>query len=538
MQFKMGSPIPDEQILKRFEDEDGEIFLELRGQQDSLFRVTEGNRFYYKIEKENMGEGELHLLEDYSHLHINLDSLPLSEQPTAEIKLPFYEAEPTNTHKMEVTDRGGTESGTLQSLNRLDRTDALIDEWSEGQWVPNHLHMKCTKNDYGGYTLRHNKFIYLLDNKYKVEIKTPDTASDYQLETESLSPSPLDLLPPAPPASPVSESSGPFDISEPFELSGPSEPFEPPLLTPSPSPPETPPTSEFKKGDILPLHYRELCEEDIGPNGGSQVSIGGFLYFLDGDYKILQKMKIAYLEGTTPEAVPTMPPEPSEFPDPFEDTLPPPPQLSVKTIVSNMVKTVQHALQVHGIDADYFKESVLAPANRDTLIRAYNGDMAHLNDDTREAAEQGKLVSLHERGTTLFKAVMIHELYIKSTLKGRGDKMKYFLTFIIAAKPDGTPGTFRDAITPGEQKEMLKFLKGRAEVYTDKAEIILRVYRKIRHTIMDDYEELLEAGENVRFDAFMIAKIYENTTRLDRIDGISLMRLTRAILKFNQSLNK
>ena len=155
-----------------------------------------------------------------------------------------------------------------------------------------------------------------------------------------------------------------------------------------------------------------------------------------------------------------------------------------------------------------------------------------MNDDTREAASLGKIVKLpgSESGFNLFKAALIHELYIKSTVAGRGEDMKNFLTLIAATQPDGTAEELRDNLSLEEQKNMMKFFKERAYVYTDKTDTITRVYVQVRSSVFDQYEKLSSSEEKVRFNALLISKLYKLTTRLDRGNGITMIRLTRDLL--------
>jgi hypothetical protein len=81
------------------------------------------------------------------------------------------------------------------------------------------------------------------------------------------------------------------------------------------------------------------------------------------------------------------------------------------------------------------------------------------------------------------------------------------------------------------QKKRVEFFAERAAIYTDKAEIIKRIYLKARRTIYKEYKELWLSKEDVRFNAILICKLYENTTRLDRGCGVTMMRLTRDIIR-------
>jgi hypothetical protein len=137
-----------------------------------------------------------------------------------------------------------------------------------------------------------------------------------------------------------------------------------------------------------------------------------------------------------------------------------------------------------------------------------------------------------ERGFNLFKAALIHELYIKSTVIGRGENMTDFLTLIAATQPNGTTGELQDSLSLEEQKNLVKFFKNRAHVYTDKTDTITRVYLQIRSSVFDQYEKLSSSKEKVRFNALLICKLYEQTTRLDRGNGITMIRLSRDLLEY------
>ena len=284
---------------------------------------------------------------------------------------------------------------------------------------------------------------------------------------------------------------------------------------------------KLQPGDLLPAHLRTQCESQLGYGYDSRIIIGHYLYHLNPAFKVLKKMKISYADdevSASSEAAPAVAePEPGAA-----DQAGTP----VEVIVANVVETMRKALDLYQISADYFKETVLGPGNREILIRVYQGDLEDLNDDTREASAQGKRVTLteEESGLDLLKAALIHELYIKSTVSGRGEKMGYFLTHIAAIRADGTVGELHDNLSKEEQKEILEFFKNRANVYTDKTEIIKRIHLQLRFSLLEEYKELWLSKENVRFNALIIAKLYENTTRLDRGDGITMIRLTRDLL--------
>lgn len=493
MQFNMGSAIPDELILKRYQDEDGEIFLEIVGMDSVYIRVTKDNRYYYKIEKSAMEDEELTLLDDYTDDPPTITpgaELPISEQPTSVQQVITQEI--LDQHKKNRDPKEDSNLDGTETFDLLLYPDEQIDEdkieFNEGQKLPKHLRTQCSPNDYGGYTLHYNKFLYMLNRNYRVEIKSPDTRYSHVLEAEPLISDHSQAV----------ESGAADSADSPFLLEENMETDE----------------KELQSGDYLPFHFRDDCEEDIGPGGGKRLTIGHFLYFLDDDFKVIQKMKI------------------SSMADDFSAPQPAPRQLSTKEVTTNLVNTFKFALERYSISADYFKESVLGPANRDILVIAFKGDLSNLNDDTREAAGQGKNMELQENGFTFLKAVIIHELYIKSTLSGRGDKMKFFLTHISAVEPDGTLTTVDEKVTPEQMDRLIEFFKERAEIYEDKTDIILRIYRQIKKTIQSDFHKVNTNGEKVRFDAFLVTRLYENTTRLDRGDGTTMIRMVYSILKY------
>ena len=500
MKYTIGTHIPEKEIIRRFKDEDGETFVEVRGMEDVLFRVTEADQVYYKIEKSKMKGEELTLIVDYTIVRPKTFSFPNNNKAK---------------HK-EIKEDDATESdafwGPGIDARKKEKIPDDKTDFDEGDKIPNRLRDMCKKNEYGGYTLRYNNYLYMLDRKYHVEIKSLDSNHKYELEEDVLS-IPLES---------TKSETGEEDI---LTLTDPLGDSDTDMSLDMDIRMET--DIELEQGDILPARLRSLCESELGHSYGSRIVLGDYLYQLDTSFKVLQKMKISYMdeEGNKPPE-PTPPdPEPEETPAPEKE-------LSVEDIVSNVVKVFETGLDTYDIQADYFKETALRPDNREMLIRAYHGDLEGLNDDTREAASLGKIVKLpeSESGFNLFKAALIHELYIKSTVSGRGEKMKDFLTLIAATQPDGTAEEPQDSLSFEEQKEMVNFFKERAHVYTDKTDTITRVYLQIRGSIYEEYEKLSSSEKKVRFNAMIISKLYKYTTRLDRGNGITMIRLTRDLL--------
>jgi hypothetical protein len=506
MKYTIGTPIPASEVLRRYKDEDDDIFLEVRGMEDVLFRVTAGDRVYYKIEKSKLKDEGLVLIVDYTKVRrdpepespyktITRNKFNNSDIPTADRReIPFEEVKSGFFDSV----MGDTGEKTAHSIApesiALDQNNGKIKELQEGQVVPEFLRSRCKSNDHGGYSLRHEKFLYLVDKNYRVEVKTQDLGWDYDMVKES----------PAPPKK-FAKQEAPVEIEFDLEVG-----------------------VEFEPGDILPSHLRRQCEAEIGSNYGSRLILGDYLYLLDAYFTVTRKMKIAYVDETAAASAPaaTNPGKRKAA----EAGLP------VEQVVNNMVKNFISALQKFNVNADYFKEAVLGPANREILIRAYNGDLSKLNDDTREALSQGKATVLkkEEAGFALFKAVLIHELYIKSTVAGRGNNMNYFLTYIEAARPDGTVGALQEDIPLEDQERIVEFFGERGDVYSDKTEIIKRIYRRVRRTIFEEYKELWLSKQDIRFNALLIARLYEHTTRLDRGDGLTMIQLTRDIIRYRE----
>ena len=500
MKYIIGTHIPEKEIIRRFKDEDGEMFVEIRGMEDVLFRVTDGDQVYYKIEKSKMKGEELTLVVDYTIVRPKTVSFPNF----------------TKAKHQEIKEDDGTETdalwGPVIDANKKEKIPDDKTDFDEGDKIPKRLKDKCKKNEYGGYTLRYNNFLYMLDRKYRVEIKSMDSNHKYELEEKALS-KPLestksetsedDILTLT---DPLTDSDTDIDLNMDMRM-------------------ET--DIELEQGDILPARLRSLCESELGHSNGSRIVLGNYLYQLDPSFKILQKMKISYMDEGGNKS-----PEPTSAES--EETAAPEKELSVEEIVSNVVNAFETGLDTYNIQADYFKETALGPGNREILIRTYQGDLEGLNDDTREAASLGKIVKLpeSESGFNLFKAALIHELYIKSTVSGRGENMKDFLTLIAATQPDGTAEELQDSFSLEEQKNMVKFFKDRAHVYTDKTDTITRVYLQVRGSIFEQYEKLSSSKEKVRFNALLICKLYELTTRLDRGNGITMIRLTRDLLEY------
>jgi hypothetical protein len=500
MKYTIGTSVPASEILRRYKDEDGEIFLEVQGLEDVLVRVTTGDRVYYTIDKSKMSDEELTLIVDYTKIQRNQEPLDDFEVPTAIHKLITSEDDENDFYDITAEDEKKTKIQSVYGWNApdLDVSQEKKEELQEGQEVPEPLRSKCQPNNIGGYSLRYEKFLYLIDKDYRVEFKSPDLGLDRGLGE--------DLMGPAQPlASKVADTPAGRELD-----------FEP--------------RTELKMGEVLPSNLKHRCEAEISSNYGSRIILGNFLYLLDARFRVTQKMRIAYADEEMNETLAALgsagsTPKKSEAQQS---------ELQVQQVINNLIKMFDMALEKYRISADYFRESVLGVANRKILEQVYHGDLSELNDDTREAAAQGRTTVLkeNEAGFTLFKAALVHEIYIKTTVAGRGSNMKYFLTHIVAAKPDGSLGPLQDNMDVEAQKKMVEFYGERANIYTSKAEIIKRIYRQVRRNIFKEYKELWLSKENVRFNALLISKLYEHTTRLDRGYGLTMMRITRDLMEY------
>ena len=491
MDYTVGSHIPEKAILRRFKDEDGEIFLEVRGIEGAYYRVNSGNQVFYKIDKALMAEEELNLIDDFSNKWMKMDSEPVLELEEYEADEPVIEMKPEMLMKEEFI-RPNPEDDEIE-----------VNELEEGQLTPRYLRPLCKRTAYDGYSLRYGKFLYMLDKDYRVEMKTPDSVSSYMLGVEdkisSLKSSTVQASPPLEPP--------PIPISLEFDLPEKDTNINLEMK------------DEFEKGDLLPASLRDRCEKDMVTEGG-RIIFGNYLYLLDLNYIVTTKMKLTYSEEDATDAV-SLPADTSQE------------NLPIEEIVANMVKHFEIGLDKYNINADFFKESVLGDGNRAVLFHVYEGDLTILNDNTREAASKRKLTVLKtEKGFTLLRAAILHELYIKSTLAGRGNNMKFYITHILSLQPDGRVKQSQDDWPLEKQQKLLDFFNDRASVYTDKADLIRQLYRNLRNTIFKDFKAIRDIGGNVSFNAFLIVKLYELTNRLDRGDGITMIRLSRDIMNY------
>ena len=214
-------------------------------------------------------------------------------------------------------------------------------------------------------------------------------------------------------------------------------------------------------------------------------------------------------------------------------------KLTQEAIVDIIIGKFKYALNAFHIKADYFVQEKLGPLNAERFLRVYKGKIDKLNKETEEGFKSGDYQQICG-GLNTLKASLIHELYINSTLAGRsfgeeegtepGRNMKGLLTFQNLLKKDGTLNEKERDLSKLEQKNFIDFFGRLESRYMDKKDVIVRVYQKIKY---DFGKGLLTfKKEKISFDKFkaiMIYKLYENTNRLDRGNGISMIGLVKDI---------
>jgi len=219
--------------------------------------------------------------------------------------------------------------------------------------------------------------------------------------------------------------------------------------------------------------------------------------------------------------------------------------LSPEAVVDILVEKLIFEIKANHISADYFIHKKLGPKNRQILVDVYNGHLDRLNEETTRVRK--KILDRNiEAGFTLLKAALIHELYVNSTLAGRsagegngsdtGKNMKGLLTFMNLLKSDGSLAQSKCELTIGEQQKLVDLFFDFSKPYLDKKEVIIRVYRKMKFDFKEsEFGTSKEKMGLERFRALLIYKLYENTNRLDRGDGITMICLNRDIMDMNSS---
>ncbi|MCK5057898.1 MAG: hypothetical protein KAT34_14670 [Candidatus Aminicenantes bacterium] len=464
MKYKTGDKIPAEEMLTRLQDEDGAVFLELRGDRNHLVRVGDNDSLFFRVEKTAELMRKLRVVEDYRRVEDYTGDLRKEVEP---------EIEPSDEITLKI------DVAKLQK--KLDEIT-----FEEGKKIPDGLKSQCKKSTYGGYSLEYNNFFYVLDADFRVEIKKPVilAGDNYTLEAEE----PV-------PAVQQNESIIEPDIRKKVSLD---------------------------KGDVLPNHLRSRCEVDLSAGSGFRIEIGSSLYILDEDYRVVVKMSQSSQAAEVPS--PVVPPVQEEVKKPNS---PHPPE----KIVDSVLKKFKIALKVDKINAELFEEKNLTTGNKPVLIKVYQGDLSELNEDTKASANRGRVAKLEEGSISLLKAALIHELYLKSTFRGRGEQMVEFLTHIISPWQDAALTITQADLSLSEQEKLVDFLNKQSEVYSDIGDILYRVYTEIKGNIHDEYDVVKKEGKTL-FKAFLVDKLYQMISRPEKGDGISLIYLSRDIMDF------
>lgn len=304
-------------------------------------------------------------------------------------------------------------------------------------------------------------------------------------------------------------------------------------------------TVEFFKNDLLPNKLRSNC---IEAGNGYQTKIGSNLYIMNSKFKVTDKVNLTYTDIENFKEIPSKGKTNIPLRGPETDEIKPEEtvkikkekekvsKLSAKEIVDVFIGKFKYGLKINNIKADYFVKEKLGDKNLQSLNCLYNGDLSQLNENTRNFEPREKISSLNG-GLSLLKAGLIHELYVNSTLEGRGGKegnnMNKFLTYIITLKKDGSVKEINNIISTAEQKKLISFLSESQSRFPDKSDVIRNVYHKISsdHKRMELEKEMKDIGYE-KFKAFIIRKLYEYTNRLERGNGITMICLTRDIIDF------
>lgn len=465
MDYKTGDKIPDSEILRRLQDEDGAFYLELRGEKEHLFRVGSSNSLFFKLEKAGELMKRLKVIDDF--------------RPFGDISEEVKEEEPDIEPSDEIT----LKIDVAKLQKKLEEIT-----FKEGQKIPDGLKSQCKRNEYGGYSLEYNKFLYVLDSEFRVEIKkaaVPAAATDFTLEAETLVPQP----------EPTGAAEGAGMKNK----------------------------SSLEKGDLLPEKLRSQCDLDLGAGGGYRIEIDSTLYLLDEDYRVVARMSQAAHEFEIPPAAVHVEESDSKKQEPKH-----PPE----KIVDSVLKKFRIALKFDKIDASLFMEKTLAESNKPVLLKVFHGDLSELNEDTKTSAGSGRITKVDKGGISLLKAAILHELYLNSTYRGRGHHVIEFLSHIISPWKDAVLTISQKDLSLMEHEKLIDFLNKRSAAYTDIGEIIYQIYSEIKGDIYDGYLDVRKEGRTL-FKAFLIDKLYLMISRPDKGDGVSLISLTRDIMDFS-----
>jgi len=136
----------------------------------------------------------------------------------------------------------------------------------EGQQIPERLWANCKKNTYGGFSLKYQDILYILDSYYCVEVVRDDSDAGFNLSGSQ--PTPL---------------GDEDEKSKTILFNNIDSILNNDLIV-------------LNKGDYLPDHLKNQCEVDMSAGGGSRIKIGPYLYLLDNDFKVTAKMKLTISE--------------------------------------------------------------------------------------------------------------------------------------------------------------------------------------------------------------------------------------------------
>ncbi len=445
--LKPGDKIPESLILKRFKDKEFDgILIELKGDSKSLFRVTEDNRYLFRVDKEVYPQKDLEAAECKN------------EEP---------------------------------ELPESDNT------------LPDFLRPYLKK----AFILKNEKETLIYDQDFKLAGRLVEG-----ILSGSKTKKPIEKV-----AIPEND------------------------------------VTKLQEGDPLPAAWQQIC---LPEKDGYSLKIGEFLFRMDSNYNIAGKVNLQEPnredldEYEKTEAI-IIPPKflPEEV-DPSEKTAESFPlpvrgqnlNLTPELIVAKIVNKFKKAIKSNKLQLDYFVEQKLGIERYNDLAKVLLGDIKKLNEETKEGVEKSPKRKI-QGGLSLLKAALIHELYINTTLAGRsggenqgvesGRNLKSLWTFLILLNHNSSHRPLGAEISEAEQKEMVRFFGDLQKQYKDKEKIIKRIYEKL---LFDLDEGVLTFGNKSisidKFKAILIYKFYENTNKLDRGDGITMICATRDIIDF------
>ncbi|MCI0470335.1 MAG: hypothetical protein L0Y73_01605, partial [Candidatus Aminicenantes bacterium] len=454
MIYKTGDKISRVDILARFRDEDDVCYLEIKGDKVQLYRVGDDDILFFKIDKTDDFMQRLKMVEDYRSTEDYTEHVDQAKRAAAELEQSF---EPSDEITLKI------------DLVKVQKKLAEM-AFEEGEKIPDGLKKQCKKSEYGGYSLQFNNFIYILDPDFRVQNRRPVTAGEKDLSLQAEE----QIVPPQK----IEQTVKP-GIKKEFILD---------------------------KGDVLPEHLRSRCEVDLSTGVGYRIEMGNVIYILDENYRVIVKMSQSH--HIAEETVAKAPLQAEE--DKKQDGQPQP-----EKIIDSVLKKFQIALKADKVNAEIFAEQVMAAENKAVLLRVFQGDLAELNEETKAAAGKGKITRLNEGGITLLKAALLHELYLKSTFRGRGEHIIEFLTHIISPWKDTALTITQEDSDREEQEELVEMLADKRRLYRDIGEALLRFYMEMKETIYEEYRQVQKAGKTL-FKAFLIDRLYEKIPRPEK----------------------